>query len=355
MRAANLLLLALLIATNLQATAPGATPNTTTDATPNTAEPPLRGMTISCPWYGAIWDSSAMSESLADLRRLGVAQVAIHPYAGVRRDGSMRIHPAAETGYLDGAARRVREAGLELFWKPHLAYWGSFAWRGDITFPDDATWRRFFANYREWILDQARFAERHKIPRFAVGVELERTLGEEAPWHEAEWRDILAAVRKVYSGRLVYAANWDRLDAVTFWDAVDEIGVQAYFPLSYEDDPDEATLRHGWQKHFDALRRLSERYDKPVLFAEIGYDLAHGAAREPWQRVRPAEEDARELRSRLMRVALEEVERQPFIRGMFWWKWMPGDGHDDRDFPMSHPDARETLRQAWADEASAKR
>ena len=213
----------------------------------------MRGMVVSCPTWGPIWGSPLMAESLAEMRQLGVEWIAIHPYAGVRRDGRVRVTPAASTGFLERAVELSREAGMKLFWKPHLAYWGSFEWRGEIAFGDDAaSWRRFFDGYREFIVDQAAFAERAGAELFAVGVETEATT-----FNEAEWRRIVAAVRQVYSGRITYAANWDTLGKVGFWDAVDVIGVHAYYPLAEDDSPDAETLRRGWDGPLADLRRLA--------------------------------------------------------------------------------------------------
>ena len=57
---------------------------------------------------------------------------------------------------------------------------------------------------------------------------------------------IVDAVRQVYKGRITYAANWDKVGEVGFWDALDVIGVHAYFPLADGDNPDAETLRRGW-------------------------------------------------------------------------------------------------------------
>lgn len=289
-----------------------------------------------------------MTESLRDLATLGVEWVSIHPYARVGRSGDIRFRPAAETGYLGGAVGIARKEGMHLFWKPHLAYWGSFDWRGDIAFGDDEeAWRRFFDGYRSFIVDQARFAEASDVPLFAVGTELEATTH-----RETEWRRILAEVREVYSGRLTYAANWDRLDRVPFWDAVDRIGVQAYFPLSDRPDPDRAALEAGWARHLRELEELSRRHGKQVLFTEIGYDRSETAAAEPWKRGAAEDTRARELRRRLMEVALERLPREPWLAGMFWWKWMPGHPYawdrGDRDFSMRAEEAREALSRHWA-------
>ncbi len=304
----------------------------------------MRGMVVSCPTWGPIWGSPLMADSLGELRRLGVEWIAIHPYAGVRRDGSVRVTPAESTGFLDRAVRITRDAGMKLFWKPHLAYWGSFNWRGDIGFGDDETaWQRFFAGYREFIVDQARFAERAGAELFAVGVETDATT-----FREDDWRRIIAAVRQVYGGQITYAANWDSLDRVGFWDAVDVIGVHAYYPLAAGDDPDAETISRGWDRPLAELRGLAEAQGgKPVVFAEIGYNRSPDAARSPWEYEMRDSSETRALRQRLIEVALARLGAEPVVRGMFWWKWIPGDDRFDRDFSMRDPEAKEALARHW--------
>jgi hypothetical protein len=304
----------------------------------------MRGMVVSCPTWGPIWGSPRMAEALAELRQLGVGWVAIHPYAGARRNGEVRVTPAASTGFLDRAVELTRAADMKLFWKPHLAYWGSFDWRGEIAFgADEAAWRRFFDGYREFIVDQARFAERAEAELFAVGVETDATTG-----REHEWRRIIAAVRRVYSGQITYAANWDKVGEIGFWDALDVIGVHAYFPLAHADDPDTETLHRGWDAPLATLRRLAAAEGgKPVVFAEIGYNRSPDAARRPWEYEIRDTPGSRALRQRLIEVALVRLEAEPLVRGVFWWKWIPGETRFDRDFSMRDPEAREALARHW--------
>ncbi|MCB1037793.1 MAG: hypothetical protein KDD47_28425 [Acidobacteria bacterium] len=304
----------------------------------------LRGMTITCPRAGQIWGSPFMSEALDQLRPLGVEWVSIHPYARIERDGTVRFRPASSSEFLASSVERVRNGGMRLFWKPHLAYWGNFTWRGEIDFGSDAeAWSRFFETYREFIVDQATFAQAQGVPLFAVGVELEGSVR-----FEEQWRAILAAVRRVYHGEITYAANWDRLESVPFWDAVDLIGVQAYFPLSEAQDPTEGDLRAGWSGHLQRLRHLSQHFaDKPVLFAEIGYNRSSLAARTPWDYASQDTVEARALRQRLIAVALDSLEREPYVRGLFWWKWMPGPSAGRSNFSMRDPEAMEALARTW--------
>lgn len=306
-----------------------------------------RGIVISCPRAGQIWGSSEMASTLEEITSLGADWAAIHPYARIHRNGTVQYRPAAETGYLARAAELARAADVQLFWKPHLAYWGSFEWRGDIEFGHDKeAWRRFFESYQSFIVDQARFAEHLGVDLFSVGVEYEKTTH-----FETEWRQIIAAVRSVFSGRLTYAANWDSLDRVPFWDALDSIGVHAYFPLTRGVTRDRSALSAGWDRPLTELEELSRLHqDKPILFAEIGYPRSQRAAMEPWIPDNLDLPEVVSLRQTLIEVALETIEQAPFIEGMFWWKWIPGDNRWDRDFSMKDQEALQALRRYWGSE-----
>ena len=311
---------------------------------PETRPDFMRGMVVSCPRFGQIWGSPAMTSSLEELAELGVEWISIHPYASVRRNGSVRHWPAAETGYLGRAGEIVQAAGMKLFWKPHLAYWGSFEWRGAIDFGDDqGAWDDFFTGYETFIVDQATFAQRLGVELFAVGVELEGTT------HFADrWAHIIQRVRSVYDGALTYAANWDSVDSIPFWSSLDVIGVHAYFPLSDGSDPSRQELWDAWSAPLERLASLAERSGgKPVVFAEIGYNRSPDAARVPWDFEVDDSRHARVLRKRLIEVALERAKAAPGVQGMFWWKWIPGDWRHDRDFSMRNPEAREALFESW--------
>lgn len=318
-----------------------ARPEPTPDATPPRAF--LRGMTITCPRGGQIWGTETMREALREVKALGVDSVAIHPYARIERDGTVRFRPAADTDFLPRAVTIAREEGVSLFWKPHLAYWGNFGWRGEIRFEREEDWQRFFHDYRLFILDQAAFAARSGVPLFAVGVELEETTH-----READWRSLVAEVRRVYPGRITYAANWDRVTAVPFWDALDLVGVQAYFPLSDAEGPSDAELAAGWERELHSLGELSHSLgDKPVLFTEIGYNRSPVAARTPWDYRVEDNPASRALRTRLLDTAITRAEATPFVEGMYWWKWMPGGTIGRSNFSMRDEEAQQVLRQRW--------
>lgn len=307
----------------------------------------MRGVVVSCPRYGQVWGTDAFSESLKEIQALGANWVQIHPYASVDQSGQIKYSAERQLKYLTPAVERAKRAGSKMFWKPHLAYWGSFKWRGDIAFDSEEKWARFFADYRKWMTDHARFAEHHKLPVLVVGTELEKTV------HRKEWPAIIDEIRGIYKGKITWAANWDGVPKIGFWDKLDYVGVQAYFPIGVATSSDEQ-MRATLKGHLAAIKKTPGAKGKKIIFTEVGYARSMSAADKPWEPKNDDSAAAIALRTRLMTVVLEEIESNTDIAGAFWWKWMPGWTPWDRDFSMKNPEARSTLKKHWAKKHKAR-
>lgn len=105
------------------------------------------------------------------------------------------------------------------------------------------------------------------------------------------WRDLIRSVREVYDGPLTYAANFDQYRSVSFWDELDLMGINAYFPLRHSAAPDigdaelAELLRQGWRgvlADIEEFRVSSGLPDKRVLFTELGYVRRRNCTIEPW-------------------------------------------------------------------------
>lgn len=59
---------------------------------------------------------------------------------------------------------------------------------------------------------------------------------------------------------------------VAFWDVLDYIGVDAYYPLVVT-SADTTLLKEAWQPFLDDLRNLSESWGKKVVFNEVGEQM----------------------------------------------------------------------------------
>ena len=308
----------------------------------------IQGMTVSCHGSGQIWGTDAMIECMAELKGMGVNWIAIHPYGSIRGDGTSGVaDPRRNRMYEDPSwlTRPIAEAhklGLKIMIKPHIAYWGSkFEWRGTIKFETDEEWDRFFETYEAWITMVAELTA--DADAFVVGTELDATVH-----HEDRWRHIIESVRAKTKAPLTYAANWDSYERVHFWDALDVIGIQSYFPIVNHDRmPTTEELERGWQRVLNKLDAFSRRHDRKILLAELGYNRSSLAASKPWDH-RTGGENAEEIQKRCLTVALRAIEGSDSVTGAFLWKWFPrtrrGGGHN---FHMSTPAMRKIISEEW--------
>jgi hypothetical protein len=112
-----------------------------------------------------------------------------------------------------------------------------------------------------------------------------------------KWAELIAAVRAEFSGTITYAAAFDEVARIGFWDMVDLIGVDPYLPLSASNTPTVDQMVEAWtQPHFipwirdtlfkgmsaiDYYRSLSQHFGKQILFTEVGYQSVDGGNRKP--------------------------------------------------------------------------
>ena len=243
--------------------------------------------------------------------------------------------------------RRARDLGLKVMLKPHVDLANdSQHYRGEIG-PNftAADWEAWFASYRPFILHYAALAERTDCELFCVGCELGTTAV-----HAAEWREIVAAVRAVYGGPLTYADNQVEYapDAVTWWDAVDFIGQDAYPTLTRIVEPTADDLLAGWVSFRAKLQSLAERWGKSLILTEIGCRSIHGGAQNPWDWQRQGLVDLA-VQANFYEAACRAVEGRSWLRGLYWWQWSPdpddGGPADTGYTPQGKP-AEEVLR-SW--------
>lgn len=166
----------------------------------------------------------------------------------------------------------LHSVGLRVVLKPHFLLISEL--ENDFSGPqlgyqwNDETWHAWFENYTVFITHYAQIAEEQQVDIFVIGNEMEY-----ATHREEDWRNVIAAVRLVYTGPITYAANTWNFEAlkVGFWDDLDFIGTNAYNyfyqPIS---DVSIEGMRNAWEPALQKLEALSETHGKPVLFTEFG-------------------------------------------------------------------------------------
>ncbi|MGC8667026.1 MAG: glycoside hydrolase family 113 [Chthonomonadales bacterium] len=291
-------------------------------------------------WTADGFLGKASDDQLAAMKRGGVQWVSIVTLWQQATPASTVIAPAPLWTSTDESLRHViREAhriGLKVMLKPQIDLAGP-GWRGEITFTKEEDWQAWFASYRRFIEYHADLAASEKAELFCVGVELDGTRH-----READWRQVVSSVRKRYKGPLTYAANWNRETDIAWWDALDYVGVDAYYPLADRPGRSVEDLKAAWRPYVQRLRDLSARVRKPILFTEIGYRSSIRAAMEPWEWALPQPVSLDE-QARLYRAALDTFWDEPWFAGAYWWLW------EVRDVPDAHADTGYSVRgkPAW--------
>jgi hypothetical protein len=323
---------------------------------PPPADNRMRGVN----WVAA---DSVSSTDMEPLVRAHITWIAQTPFGwqAAAAQPEIRLHTGSAKGGRGGywgesdaglifTTLQARQRGIKTLLKPHLWLRNGGTWPGDINMTTATDWQAWFASYSTFILHYAQLAEANNLEALCIGTELEHA----SVGHEKEWRILIKQIRKVYHGPLTYAANWSgEFEQIKFWDALDYIGIQAYFPLSKTTAPEKTALLAAWQEPLRRIEVVHKRFKKPVLFTEVGYKTTSDAAIEPWawpDRMAVVT-SVDEATQRVCYEALfETFWTRPWLRGMFIWKWYPGlqpDGPARRhlDFTPQHKPAERVLAE----------
>jgi len=236
--------------------------------------------------------------------------------------------------------------GMKVMLKPHVDLKNdSEHWRGEIGnfFTTELEWNAWFFSYQNFIFHYAELAETQGADQFCVGTELEGTCH-----RDNNWIVVISGIRDRYSGPITYASNPGEEIAITWWDAVDYIGVDAYYNLTNKNDPTVDELRAAWTPHVNLLSSLHSDWSKPILFTEIGYRSIDGANKFPWGFDITADKDLQE-QADCYQAAFETFYSQSWFAGIYWWAWgtdpFEGDTCDISYTPHNKP-AEDVLR-SW--------
>lgn len=280
------------------------------------------------------YGSRQAARSLEELAELGTDAVAVLPYTFVRdptRPAPFRISSRAGSENDVAVLHSVlsaRELGMRILLKPHI--WLRGSWPGEIRMGSEENWDRFFAEYGRWIGHYALMAEAYRMESFCVGVEMSAAALEQPD----RWRALIGRLREIYTGELGYCANWgEEAENVEFWDAVDFVGVSAYYPVSSRRNPSATELLAGAREVVAELESLGRRHERPVLLTEAGFASSPQPWRRPWEEERgPGARVDLEAQARSYRALIQALEEGEVIRGVYWWKW-PTTGPGD---PLKH-------------------
>ena len=250
---------------------------------------------------------------------------------------------------LEHAIATAKASGLTVGLKLHIDVLDDRCGRHSIQPRDRSAWHR---HYAEIVLHYATLAQQHEVDLIVIGTELDSLSID-----SLAWRLLIRNVRASFDGELTYAANPEEFALIQFWDALDYIGIDAYFELTTALNPSTAALRRGWERYRDPgtrefvswkaqIEAVQRQFAKPVLFTEAGYRSIEGAAITPASCEHTGREDL-DQQARAYRALFDVWGDEPYWAGVLFWAWLPdplNQGCTSEFSPQDKPAAAEITR-----------
>jgi hypothetical protein len=288
------------------------------------------------------------NSNLEDLKNNHVNAISLIPYAFVNIDDAS-IHYNDNRQWwgeraegIRASAKMAHEFKMRVMLKPHLWVNHNF-YTGDLDFTSEIEWKHWEADYEKYILDFAKLAQEEHITLFCFGTEL----GNAVAKRPAFWNQLILKIKTIYKGKLTYAANWDDFDTVPFWNQLDYIGIDAYFPLSNEEKPTTESLKEGWEKHIKKMDGVQHKFNKKILFTEFGYRNSNHAGEAPWTETNTVINNVAQTNA--YEALFQVLTHQPWFAGGFAWKWFTDDYHkrakNNIDYTPQGKPALETIKK----------
>jgi hypothetical protein len=239
----------------------------------------------------------------------------------------------------------LKKRHIKIMLKPQLWVWrGEFT--GGIKMNSEENWKLLEISYSKFILDYARLAEDVHADIFCIGTELEGFIDNRPEY----WRQLIAKIRTIYKGKLTYASNWNEYSRTPFWQDLDFIGIDAYFPVSTSKTPTIIECLNSWKLYTQTIKNTSEKYKKPILFTEYGYRSVDFSGKEPWKSDRDMTVVNIDAQNNTTEALFETFWHQEWFAGGFVWKWFhdytkSGGEMDTRFTPQNKP--AEAIIKRW--------
>jgi hypothetical protein len=241
----------------------------------------------------------------------------------------------------------LKQEGIHVMLKPQIWVWrGEFT--GEIKMKNKADWQVLENSYTKFIIDYAEVAQDTNADIFCIGTELGNFIDE----RPAYWKQLIVEIKKVYNGKLTYAANWNEYNRTPFWNDLDFIGIDGYFPISDLKTPTVKDCKLGLERWKTEVKQNSDALKKPVLFTEFGFRSVDFTGKEPWKSDRDMTEVNLEAQANATQAFLETFWKEDWVAGGFVWKWFhnhnQAGGKNDSQFTPQNKPVETIIKEAYS-------
>ncbi|MFT7619431.1 MAG: hypothetical protein ACI97A_003085 [Planctomycetota bacterium] len=263
-------------------------------------------------------------DQMSHVREVGFGWVAYAPEPTMEDVTQPTITDSSSLEHHRQVIRRLKAKGLRVLLFPRIESPTFFRakdplWRGDIKMTSPEDWAKFHDNLGTVLEKYAGLAEEEEVGLFCLGLEYRHSTVD----FPNAWRKIAKRVRAKYTGKVTYSANWYReYEQVKFWDALDYIGIGAYFPVADQPKASRQSMRAAWLGIQARLRGLSQLHNRKIIFTEVGYPAFDQAGWKPWEWTTKANKSIDyKHQADCYRAFLDAFDKKDWFQGFFVWRY----------------------------------
>lgn len=300
-----------------------------------------RGMSFTT-WGVESFNSTEAHEEILEMKEIDIEWVGVNIWWTQESVDATKIE---DGDWTDTAAnitalfKFIHSNGMKVLFKPMLD-------------SEDGVWRSYIEASPKWIKEYNRFikytaeiAENGSVDVFCIGCEM-------GNWQVKTdvVRELIKEVREIYSGDLTYAANHDSFWYIDWWDAVDIIGIDAYFSFTLSYDPTLQDMIAVWDGFYDELHKFQKKWNRPILFTEIGCQNRDGCNIAPNDNKFNLNQDEKEFRMFYKSLFESKIWSAPWFKGTYWWIWdlREIDEDDDNGFTPQLSIIQDTIQKYYS-------
>ena len=277
--------------------------------------------------------------------------VTLMPFAFMKSLQDTTIHFNSQRQWIGERKEGIEHASnvfhnnkIKIMLKPQI--WIHKGFTGHIEMKTEKEWKVFEENYAQFLLFYAAIAEKQHIELLCIGTELNSFVSQRPQF----WNQLIQRIRKIYKGQLTYAENWDTYQNVPFFNTLDYIGIDAYFPLANEQTPSIELLEKEWNRHKNSMESFAEKLNKKVLFTEYGYQSTDYTTHEPWNFSKEKKVNL-VAQTNALTALYNQFWKEDWFAGGFLWKWFDANeqvgGENDSDYTVQNKPSLEVVKHFY--------
>ncbi len=247
---------------------------------------------------------------------------------------------------IEYASQKIQNAGLLLNLRIYIDL-QSKEWRCHWN-PKDK--EKAFMALENVLFKYVTLAEKVKAESIIIGAEYCHLT---EPKYTKYWTGLIEKIRTVYKGKISYGANWNipykskfssEYEQIQFWDSLDWIGIDYYWPLNKRYSPTTKNLHFHHQNNLVLIEDFAQKKKKNVLITEVGFPIEDGGSYNPfdWTLKGPINP---EEHFENHKAFLEEYKKRNNIYGAFFWHLNPRRMFRQKGIVPN----KKALKQSWSD------